>query len=118
MRYGIGVWLKMVTECFDSGTTMFSVILKAFWPPFRPNSPDRAPHPNPLPAKGGERERSTCAAASHCLLTSPRSLRGRGSVKGFRCGALSHNLAPPFAGRGRNSREAGISGEGQGTLLL
>ena len=32
-------------------------ISKAFWPPFRPNSPDRAPHPDPLPAKGGEREK-------------------------------------------------------------
>ena len=29
---------------------------------------------------------------------------------------LSLNLAALFAGRGRNSREAGISGEGQGTV--
>ena len=28
-----------------------------FWPPFRRNSPDRAPHPNPLPVKNGEREK-------------------------------------------------------------
>src|SRR5258708_40179126 len=78
-RYEIAVWLKKVTEYFDSGTMRFLAISKAFLPQSRPNSPDRAPHPGPLPAKGGARER---AGVLH------------------RHAKLSHTLSPLFRGEG------------------
>src|SRR5260370_24490942 len=53
----------------------------------------RAPHPNPLPAKSGAREQISARGNHAYFLTSPR----------------------PFAGRGRNSSIARISGEGHGT---
>src|SRR5258708_3889432 len=96
-RYEIAVWLKKVTEYFDSGTTMFLAISKAFLPQSRPNSPDRALTPTLSREQRGEGAGSVCCTGTRSsLLTSPRS----------------------FAGRGRNSRDAGISGEGHGTVSL
>src|SRR5258708_39418162 len=80
---------------------MFLAISKACWLQFRANSPGRAPHPNLTPTLSSRRRgegRSACAEATRV--------------------SLLLNLAPLFAGRGRNSREAGISGEGHGTVLL
>src|SRR6266404_1623997 len=80
--------------CFDFGTMRFLAISKVFLLQYKPNLDGRAPHPDPLPARGGEREKKQAYPFVILSISARSSALSAQSIALTFCSTCSTRVAP------------------------